>query len=635
MSRSILAFARSVLDAFATRPWVAVSAIVICSTELLGAQSVRAQLPDLSGNETVETAEDDLQCDRAATVQESRPESEKTPSDREQCDRVATVQESLRQSEAFSSVAGIPPPMFDYGAGDAVVAPEVRPSLPRTTPPTASIDRRVDRHSRSTNSLQESTPLESAPLPIFVPSNSMVQGGTPSSQAPVQLLSAKTASPRLPLPVPTPPQNSVMGNLAGVLAPPSSLPSRVPPSASFTSTVPDSPSNAMGCGLGDACAIPHPDESVLSTDELVAALPTRFSFEENSGTVAASPTLSQVSQVAHAADASSLGREALTPPRYQFQGVYLYQGDDASARARISGFYPLAPTVALGGSFDVTDGTAFADSQTQGASINELYLVASIPDLPNLRFSVGQLDLTSYFDRNSFAKDGATHFFNSVFQTNPALSRTGIGSRTGLLVNWSVTDNVEAKVAGFSSARRIEEFRVDGLAAELGVRQGNFIVRGTFATARDAGVDDGFREIFPLDRSNGGTGLLSDDREQAYGINAEVFVPEIGLGLFGRYGRYENIDAELGADTYSVGMNVLDLFLPRDRFGIAYGQDLSNNSLRRDNGDDLPDVLEAFYDFALLPSLRVGFSFQSLDEFSESILGIRVKTEFDMTPLQR
>jgi hypothetical protein len=203
------------------------------------------------------------------------------------------------------------------------------------------------------------------------------------------------------------------------------------------------------------------------------------------------------------------------------------------------------------------------------------------------------------------------------------------------LVNWSVTDNVEAKVAGFSSARRLEEFQVDGFAAELGIRQGNFIVRGTFATARDAGVDDGFREIFQVDRSNGGTGLLSDDREQAYGVNAEVFVPEIGLGLFGRYGHYENIDAELGADTYSVGMNVLDLFVPRDRFGIAYGQDLSNDSLRGDNGDPLPDVLEAFYDFALLPNVRVGFSFQSLNEFSDSILGVRVKTEFEMTPLQR
>jgi hypothetical protein len=627
MSRSILALARSVLDTFATRPQVVFPAMVICATEFLGVQFVRAQLPDLSGNETAERAADDRRCDR--------PESEKTRSDeenREKCD-------DRPYSQPFSPPAGIPPPMFGYSSSETftqiptVPAPEVQQPQNRATAPEVSMEPRSDQGNRSLESL-----LDSAPPALFAPPDSAISMGNSFPQTPVQSPSLTTTSPSVPLQVPTPPPSSSRENSPVVPAPPS-LPSFVPAVSTPTSTRSvspiDPPAKAIGCGFGDACAIPHPNQGVLSTDELVAALPTRFSFEENPDQGDASPELARVGEVARVPDAREFGAEALTPAQYQFQGVYLYQGDDASARARISGFYPLAPTVALGGSFDVTDGTAFADSQTQGASINELYLVASIPDLPNLRFSLGQLDLTSYFDRNSFAKDGATHFFNSVFQTNPALSRTGIGSRTSLLVNWSVTDNVEAKVAGFSSARRLEEFQVDGLAAELGIRQGNFIVRGTFATARDAGVDDGFREIFQVDRSHGGTGLLSDDREQAYGVNAELFVPEIGLGLFGRYGRYENIDADLGANTYSVGMNVLDLFVPRDRFGIAYGQDLSNDSLRRDNGDKLPDVLEAFYDFALLPNVRVGFSFQSLNEFSDSILGVRVKTEFDMTPLQR
>lgn len=624
MSRSILALARSVLDAFATRPWVVFPAIAVCATELWGIQSVQAQLPDLSGNETVETVEDDPDCDRA--------ELAKPPSDAENCDRA--------ESEAFSPPAGIPPPMFDNSASESfahspsVPPPEGQISQPPATPPVAAIEPRSNLGNPSANSL-----LGSAPPPIFAPPDSAIAIVNPSLPTTVQSPVVTTELRRLPLSVPTLPPSSGSENSTVVPTPPPNLPSMSPTSAVPGSVGPPPP-NAIGCGLNESCGIPRAEAELQAvaqgrTDAIVATIPTRFSFEENPDQGDASPELAQVGEVARASDASEFGAEALTPAQYQFQGVYLYQGDDASARARISGFYPLAPTVALGGSFDVTDGTAFTDSQTQGASINELYLVASIPDLPNLRFTLGQLDLTSYFDRNSFAKDGATHFFNSVFQTNPALSRTGIGSRTSLLVNWSVTDHVEAKVAGFSSARRLEEFQVDGLAAEVGIRQGNFIVRGTFATARDAGVDDGFREIFQVDRSNGGTGLLSDDREQAYGVNAEVFVPEIGLGLFGRYGHYENIDADLGADTYSVGMNVLDLFVPRDRFGIAYGQDLSNDSLRRDNGDKLPDVFEAFYDFALLPNVRVSFSFQSLNEFSDSILGVRVKTEFDMTPLQR
>ena len=347
----------------------------------------------------------------------------------------------------------------------------------------------------------------------------------------------------------------------------------------------------------------------------------------------ASPNLPQAAEPPTLADANLLGQpEAVTPPRYEFQGAYIYQGDEESARARISGIHPLSPNALVGGAVDVTDGTAFADSQIEGFSINELYLAASLPNLPNLRFVLGQLDLTSYFDRNSFAKDGATHFFNSVFQTNPALSRTGISSRTGLLANWSVTDDIEAKVAGFSSSRRLDDFRIDGFAAEVGVRAGTAIVRATYASDRDAGVDDGFREIFQIPRGDGGTGLQSDDREQAYGVNAEVFIPELGLGLFGRYGRYENLEIDEAGETFSGGINLLDLFVANDRLGVGYGRELSNDRLRQDRGDEIPDVFEFFYDVPVVSNVRVGFSVQSFNEFSDTILWVRVRTVFDATP---
>jgi len=190
----------------------------------------------------------------------------------------------------------------------------------------------------------------------------------------------------------------------------------------------------------------------------------------------------------------------LNSPSLRLQGVAIYQGDEFSARARVAGIYPLTPNLLAGATLDFTEGNAFSDSPDDGLNINELYLAASIPSLPNLRFAVGQLDLTSYFDRNSFAKDGATHFFNTAFQTNPALAATAIGSRPAALVNWSITDNIEAKAAVFSSSRSISDFSLDGFAAEVGFRYGNFIVRGTYASARDAGADTGFQEIFQVDR---------------------------------------------------------------------------------------------------------------------------------------
>jgi len=321
---------------------------------------------------------------------------------------------------------------------------------------------------------------------------------------------------------------------------------------------------------------------------------------------------------------------ALNQPELKFQGVYIYQGSEGSGRARVTGTLPLTPRVLVGGTLDFVDGRAFTDSENQGISLNELYLATSIPDLPNLRFVVGQLDLTSYFDRNSFAKDGASMFFNPVFQTNPALAATGIGSRQAALVNWSITDNAEAKAAVFSSSRDLNDFSVDGFAGELGIRFGNTIVRGTYATNRDGGRRDGFREIFQVDRGNGRTGLLRDDREEAFGINAETYFPDLKMGVFGRYGQYYNRGIDRTASTYSFGVTFLDLFAKNDRLGIAYGRELSNEGLRRQSGDRTPDAFEVFYDFALLPNLRLGFSFQSADNFSETILGIRLKTDFNL-----
>ncbi|WP_199348460.1 hypothetical protein [Microcoleus sp. FACHB-SPT15] len=348
----------------------------------------------------------------------------------------------------------------------------------------------------------------------------------------------------------------------------------------------------------------------------------------------ASPPRTELGAAPTTQQPPELRSTALSSPSLQLQGLYIDQGDESSARARLSGLYPLSPQALFGATLDLTsEENTLADSPNQGLNINELYFAtAPIADLPNLRFVVGQLDLTSYFDRNSFAKDGATHFFNPVFQTNPALSTTGISSRLGGLVNWTITDNIEAKAAVFSSAQNLGDFALDGFAGEIGIRYGNAIIRGTYATDRDAGSDDGFREIFQNNRDTDSFGLLPSDREESYGVNAEVFVPELSMGVFGRYGRYENRELDQGGDTYSLGISFSDVFSENDRLGLAYGRSLSNDQLRRDRGDEIPDVLELFYDFRFLPNIRLGFTLQQRDGFSDTYGGFRVKTEFDVTP---
>ncbi|NJN91537.1 MAG: hypothetical protein HC878_15020 [Leptolyngbyaceae cyanobacterium SL_5_14] len=136
-------------------------------------------------------------------------------------------------------------------------------------------------------------------------------------------------------------------------------------------------------------------------------------------------------------------------PYIQLQGAYVLQGDESSARARATVLYPASPNLLFGATVDLAGGEAFGNADGFGLELNELYATFLPPGTSGLRFTAGLMDLTSYFDRNSFAKDVVTHFFNPVFQTNPALSAAGLSSRIGALAVWNPTDNVDVRATVF------------------------------------------------------------------------------------------------------------------------------------------------------------------------------------------
>ncbi len=301
--------------------------------------------------------------------------------------------------------------------------------------------------------------------------------------------------------------------------------------------------------------------------------------------------------------------DALTPT-LDVQGVYLNQGDDA-ARLRLRGIYPVSPHALFGAIVDLASGTDFQGTEGTGVSLSELYFTGSLPNYSNLRLTAGLMDLTSYFDRNSFAKDSTTHFFHPLFQTNPALASAGIGSRPGALLNWNITDNIEAKAAVFSSERNLGDFGLNAFASEIGFRVGTGIFRATYATDKDKGRGGVF-------------GTQEGDRENAFGLNGEYYIPQIKMGMFARYGWLENTDRDKNAETYSFGINFLDMFVKDARLGLgyAYGPDFSKND----------DVWELFYDMRIAKGLRAGITLQERDGFSETIVGFRVKTDIQLYP---
>jgi hypothetical protein len=403
------------------------------------------------------------------------------------------------------------------------------------------------------------------------------------------------------------PPGMVVQPYAQVEPPPTSAPlavpslPRLPSSGNPTPLLPPSSSipAVPGGGMTTAQSPPFPGASTVPSVTTPFSSPDPFNSPAPSLTspaVAVAPPLEDLNQ-------------PITETSLSLQGLYVLQGDQSSARARLSGDTFLTPNLLVGGALDLATGPDLTNRD--GVQLTELYVATSVSGAPGLRFRLGQLDMTSYFDRNSFAKDVGRDFFNATFHTNPALiaAANATASHPGGLVQWSLNDNLILSASAFSSAADLTNFALDGFAGEVGLRTGDLILRGSFLT----GQDTDFR----------GTG----DRLAAYGLNAEWFLPQANIGLFGRYGRLNSSSGSLG-ENYSVGLTAFDVFMDEDRIGLAYGRNLPTASV----DGRTPDVLEVFYDFVALPNVRVGFTFQQRNQLQESFAGFRIRSDIDLLP---
>ncbi|WP_152532310.1 hypothetical protein [Leptolyngbya sp. Heron Island J] len=453
---------------------------------------------------------------------------------------------------------------------------------------------------------------------------------------------AVIAAPVMALPVEGTPESAESENLTLLSQLLAGIKDQAPADAESDETVPDETApdqgeaaTVQGGVVENAAAQTATDVFFLAQEDTseLAAPSAPFFFDDSSVGEQEPGVLAPLSGSESPTDGMTEGELVelegpLTPPSLKLQTAAIQEGDDFSARARVYGHYFFESNVAVVGAVDLSTGNAFSDTDSTGFNVSELYVVASPPNLPSLRGAVGLIELTSFFDRNSFAKDSLTHFINPVFQTNPALAATQLESQPAALLHWRPIDEVILKATTFSSGG-FDDLNFDAFAGELGINVGNLIVRGTYVTATDDGDRDGIPESFQLGR-NGVFGPQEGDREESYGINAEWFIPELNAGLFGRYGHHRNTDLDISGDTYSFGVNFLDLFIDDDRFGIGYGRQLSDDDRRQ---GDRPDVLETFYDIRLAPNARAAVSLQLRDEFSEAILGVRIRADWDLLEL--
>jgi high affinity Mn2+ porin len=183
--------------------------------------------------------------------------------------------------------------------------------------------------------------------------------------------------------------------------------------------------------------------------------------------------------------------------------------------------------------------------------VRELWLRLALLD-GQVRFSVGKLDVTHYFDRNFFAEDDATQFLDTAFVNNPMLKPPPNGPGAALRVSvgdWRYAfgvhapDDVDGDLSGLPF-----------VIGELGCRN-IFPLRGHYRWwARVGAVPE------DRDRVTWGSGLSID----------QLVTSQIGLFL--RAGLSRSQGEDFTAHAWSGGVQITPTWgdRPKDKFGAGY-----------------------------------------------------------------
>lgn len=203
-----------------------------------------------------------------------------------------------------------------------------------------------------------------------------------------------------------------------------------------------------------------------------------------------------------------------------------------------------------------------------------------------LDLTVGRLDLTNYFDRNTAANDETTQFLSDALVNNPALGLASNGA--GVAVVYEPYSSFTFKLGAQQS---------NPLATNLS--QSVFALGEVDYLMRPFGLPEGnYRAWFRTDNSAG-------RRSNAWGLSVDQKLSP-ALTLFGRYG-----NGKIGLDKirfYSAGIQFQNGFVlnPEDNWGIGYSH---TDFAGRDE-----DLAEVYYNLHLTEKLRVSPHLQYVHE---------------------
>ncbi|MFQ5441269.1 MAG: carbohydrate porin [Thermodesulfobacteriota bacterium] len=226
-----------------------------------------------------------------------------------------------------------------------------------------------------------------------------------------------------------------------------------------------------------------------------------------------------------------------------------------------------------------------------------------------LTVSLGQLDITEYFDTNEFANDERGRFMANAFVNNPAVEFGGSEDfySPGVRLTWSPSVAVDVTIGAFEGDGDYKgAFDSPFLMAEIGLhreflgREGNYRL---YYWLRKERPDSSQADLAdPTD-----PGLLRAENKGA-GMSVDQSITET-LGFWLRWGLQREKVAQFKGFVGG-GLNARGGFMgrPDDVMGLGYGLSFIGEDFKRaapsgfNPGDE--HYLEVFYNFSLMGALE-------------------------------
>lgn len=226
---------------------------------------------------------------------------------------------------------------------------------------------------------------------------------------------------------------------------------------------------------------------------------------------------------------------------------------------------------------------------------------------PGLVVSAGQLDITGYFDTNSFANNERTQFLANTFVNNPAVEFGGTDNfySPGVRVTWWPVENVDISVGAFEgNGDYVDAFDNPFYMAELNFalkpagREGNYRV---YYWNRQGRSDSELANTADPDN----TGLIKAENK-GFGVSIDQMVTE-NLGVWLRAGEQSKKVAQFNAHL-SLGVNISGAAFgrPDDSIGLGVGSSRMSKVYRdykksQDPAfdDSIETYMEAYYSISV------------------------------------